>query len=136
MLREDPTVWLGIYRVLDLNWKNSDNSYMMIRKVDMKFTVISRELIKSLTFRPFDKTDYYAFSGVESPIPLIAENEDEGILMIVDGPIAELYADTGDGGYDCVDVCDDIRLLPMKSERERKIEILEKELAELKAMVA
>lgn len=102
----------------------------------MKFTVISRELIQSLTFRPFDETDYYGFSGVESPIPLIAENEDEGILMIIDGPVAELYAMDGDGGVDCVDVCDDIRLLPVKSPAERKIERLEKELAELKAMVA
>jgi hypothetical protein len=77
----------------------------------LSFTKISRELIKSLKFRPFTQSDYNGFSGVESPIPLIADYDDEGILMIIDGPVAELYADTGDGSLELIDVCDDIRLL-------------------------
>ena len=102
----------------------------------MKYTVISRELIKSLNFRVFQLEDYYGFSGVNSPIPLIAENDDEGILMIIDGACAELYADTGDGGFDCVDTCENINDLPVKTSRELKIESeidkMEKALAELK----
>jgi hypothetical protein len=77
----------------------------------LSFTKISRELIKFLNFRPFTQSDYNGFSGVESPIPLIADYDDEGILMIIDGPVAELYADTGDGSLELIDVCDDIRLL-------------------------
>jgi hypothetical protein len=77
----------------------------------MSYTKISRELIKSLSFRPFDKTDYYGFAGVESPVPLIAENDDEGILMIIDGELAELYAYDGCANFECVDQCENIREL-------------------------
>ena len=94
----------------------------------MNFTKISRELIQSLNFRPFTKTDYYGFCDVQSPIPLIAENEDEGILMIIDGDYAELYAFDGDGGIDCVDQCDSIRVLPVKTEKQLRVE------AEIKKM--
>lgn len=94
----------------------------------MNFTKISRELIQSLTFRPFTKTDYYGFCDVQSPIPLIAENEDEGILMVIDGDYAELYAFDGDGGIDCVDQCDSIRELPVKTEKQLRVE------AEIKKM--
>ena len=66
----------------------------------MNMTKISRELMKSLTFRPFSKNDYYGFCGVSSPVPMIAENEDEGIMMIIDGDYAELYAYDGDGALD------------------------------------
>ena len=102
----------------------------------MKYTVISRELIQKLNFRKFTLNDYYGFSGVNSPIPLIAEDEAEGILMIIDGACAELYADTSDGGFECVDTCENINDLPVKTERELKIEAeiatMEKALAALK----
>jgi len=102
----------------------------------MNMTKISRELIESLSFRKFSKNDYYGFSGVSSPMPMIADNEDEGILMILDGDVAELYAYDGDGGLDVVDVCDNIRELPFKSERDLAIEAeiknLEEALAALK----
>lgn len=94
----------------------------------MKYTVISRELIQSLNFRAFTQNDYFGFSGVESPIPLIAENDDEGILMIIDGNYAELYANNGEGDIDCVDTCENIRELPYKTEKQIRIE------AEIKAM--
>lgn len=101
----------------------------------MKYTVISRDLISSLEFRQFGPTDYYGFAGVESPIPLIADNEDEGILMIIDGDSAELYAYDGSGGIECVDSCENIRELPYKSERdiqiEKRIKNLKEELAAL-----
>ena len=88
----------------------------------MNYTKISRELMKSLTFRPFTKQDYYGFSGVSSPVPMIAENEDEGILMIIDGDVAELYAYDGCANFECVDVCEGIRDLPYKTEKQIRIE--------------
>jgi hypothetical protein len=94
----------------------------------MNYTKISRELMKTLSFRPFDKTDYYGFAGVTSPVPLIAEDENEGILMIIDGDYAELYCDTGDGGFECVDVSENIRELPYKTQEQIAIE------AEIKKM--
>ena len=102
----------------------------------MNFTKISRDLIQSLTFRPFSENDYYGFNGVTSPIPMIATNEAEGILMIIDGDYAELYADTGDGEVDCVDTVMSIRELPYKTEKqviiENEIAAMEKAIAELK----
>jgi hypothetical protein len=94
----------------------------------MKYTVITRDLLSSLKFRTFTKNDYYGFSGVESPVPLIAENEDEGICVVIDGDTAELYCFDGDGSFDIVDVCENIRELPVKSARDVAIE------AEIKKM--
>ena len=94
---------------------------------------ITRSLLQSLTFRQFTKTDYYGFSGVESPVPLIAE--DDNICVIIDGNYAELYQFDIDGSFDCVDTCDNIRELPTKSAVEIKIENLKRELAELENLV-
>ena len=103
----------------------------------MNYTKISRELIKSMTFRPFDQNDYYAFCDVQSPIPLIGEVEGEGIVMVIDGDYAELYAYDADYSFDCVDQCESIRELPIKTEKqlriEAEIEAMEKSLAALKA---
>ena len=100
------------------------------------YTKISRELISSLEFRQMDECDKMGFAGVESPIPLIAENDDEGIIVIIDGDRAELYCVDGCANFDCVDTCDNIRELPFKSEKQIKIEAeianLEKAIAELK----
>lgn len=73
---------------------------------------ISRELLASLNFRVMTETDKFGFAGVESPVPLIAENEDEGILVVIDGAHAELYAFDGDGNFECVDTCENINELP------------------------
>ena len=94
---------------------------------------ITRKFLSSLKFRQFDETDYYGFSGVESPVPLIGELESEGILMIIDGGHAELYAFDGDGNMDCVDTCENINALPYKSAREIEIE---KRITNLKAELA
>ena len=96
----------------------------------MKYTVISRELIKSLKLSVFTETDYYGFAGVNSPIPLIAESDDEGILMIIDGGCAELYAYDGDGNFECVDTCEDINDLPVKTKKQIAIEAQLDELEE------
>jgi hypothetical protein len=74
----------------------------------MVLTKISRELLKSMYFRVFTKTDYYGFAGVESPVPLIAENDDEGICIIIDGNRAELYCFDGCANFELVDTCENI----------------------------
>jgi hypothetical protein len=90
---------------------------------------ISRRLLSSLTFRVFTKNDYYGFSGVSSPVPLIAETDK--ICVIIDGDCAELYEFDIDGSFDCVDVCENIRDLPSETEVEKRIAQLKAELAEL-----
>jgi len=106
----------------------------------MNMTKISRELIESLSFRVFTKNDYYGFAGVQSPVPLIAENESEGIMMIIDGDYAELYAYDGCANFDVVDTCDNIRELQYKSnfqiETEAEIAAMEKSLKVLKDRLA
>ena len=94
---------------------------------------ISRRLLASLTFRPFTKNDYFGFGGVSSPVPLIAEDEDRQICVIIDGDSAELYQFDIDGSFDCVDVCECIRDLPSETEVEKRIAELQKELADLSA---
>ena len=101
----------------------------------MTYTKISRELIDSLEFRQMDNFDLSCFAGVESPIALIGDNEDEGILVVIDGGRAELYAYDGCANFDLIDTCEDIRSLPRKTQREleieRRIKNLKEELAAL-----
>lgn len=94
---------------------------------------ITRSLLQSLTFRPFTKNDFYGFSGVESPVPMIAEDETRGILVVIDGDTAELYKTDVDGSFDCEDVCDSIRQLPSQAQVDSRIAELKKELARLEA---
>lgn len=96
---------------------------------------ITRSLLGSLNFRVFEKNDYYGFSGVESPVPLIAEDNNRNIVVILDGNYAELYQFDIDGSFDCVDTCDNIRELPTKSAAQIKIDNLKRELAELEKLV-
>lgn len=96
---------------------------------------ITRSLLQSLSFRPFTKTDYYGFSGVESPVPFIAEDNERNILVILDGNYAELYQFEIDGSFDCVDTCENIRELPTETEIQRKINNLKRELADLENLV-
>lgn len=106
----------------------------------MNYTKISRELISSLEFREFGPMDYYGFSGVTSPIPLIAELEDEGITVIIDGDYAELYAYDGCANFDMIDSVDSIRALPVKSAAqislENEIDVMEKSLKLMKDQLA
>ena len=94
---------------------------------------ITRALLSSLKFRQFTQTDYYGFSGVESPVPMIGETDE--ICVIIDGNFAELYSFDIDGSFDLVDTCEDIRLLPTKSAAQIKIDNLKRELAELEKLV-
>lgn len=78
----------------------------------MNFTKISRPLLKMIKFKVMTDSDKMGFAGVESPVPLIGEIEDEGICVIIDGNYAELYCFDGTGTFDLVDQCDDIVGLP------------------------
>jgi hypothetical protein len=101
----------------------------------MSKIMITRELIETFKFRPFTGLDFQAFSGVSSPVPMIAENDDEGMLMIIDGDAAELYFYDGCANFELMDTCENIRSLPYKSAREleieRRIKNLKEELAAL-----
>jgi hypothetical protein len=75
----------------------------------MKQSLISRKFLKSFNFRVFNESDYYAFAGVESPIPLIAERD--CFLVILDGDYCEVYIDgEGDAPFD---TCENIKRLPL-----------------------
>ena len=78
----------------------------------MNYTKISRELLKSLNFKVMTDSDRNGFAGAMSPVSLIADNEDEGICVIIDGGRAELYAYDGCANFECIDYCDDICELP------------------------
>ena len=70
--------------------------------------MIDREFLKSLTFRVMDEDDKMGFAGVQSPVPLIAENE--YCLVIIDGDRCEVYGDDSDFGPEFV--CENISELP------------------------
>jgi hypothetical protein len=105
----------------------------------MNYTKISRELLKTLKFRVMDETDKFGFAGVTSPVPLIADNEDEGITVIIDGGFAELYAYDGCANFECVDTCENISELPYKTEvqldAEAEIAKLEASIEKLKTLL-
>ena len=99
---------------------------------------ITRELVASLEFREFDAMDYMAFSGVESPVPLIAEMTDEsgiGWTFILDGGKLEGFSNDAEQIVFCSDIC----ALPRKTERQRQIENrlldLKHEVAELEKLL-
>lgn len=71
--------------------------------------LITRAFLKSLPFRVFTPNDYHGFAGVESPVPLMYEGDD--YLVIIDGVMCAVYADTEDDGFDLVAECDDITKL-------------------------
>lgn len=79
--------------------------------------VITREFLSNLKFRQFDKYDFQAFSGVESPCPLIAETTvdifdcDVPGIVILDGNYAELILYV-DGGPETVEFIEDVSKLP------------------------
>lgn len=69
--------------------------------------MITRDFLKGLTFRVFDKTDYYGFAGVESPVPLVAETDE--FVVIIDGDRCEVYDAEG---LEPKDVCESVSGLP------------------------
>lgn len=76
---------------------------------------ITRSMLKSVALKPFDKTMYMGFSGVESPCPFYSEFEVFGTqyLLIIDGAYAELYSEQDLlDATEPSDICEDIRQLP------------------------
>ena len=71
--------------------------------------ILTREFLKSLSFRVFTATDYYGFQGVESPVPLMAEKDQ--YLVIIDGSRCDVYAECANGEVDLVAECEDITAL-------------------------
>ena len=51
--------------------------------------MITRDYLSGLTFKPVEE----GFAGVNSPVPLYAEDSD-GFLVILDGDVAEIYDNT------------------------------------------
>lgn len=45
------------------------------------------------TLRPFTKQDWAAFAGCESAFPWIAELDEEGTVLILDGTTLQMVAD-------------------------------------------
>ena len=70
--------------------------------------MIDREFLASLNFRIMNETDKMGFAGIQSPVPLIAENEYS--LVIIDGDRCEVYAEDADFGSEFV--CEAISELP------------------------
>jgi len=50
---------------------------------------------RTLTFRQFNRFDYYAWAGVQSALPMIAENETH--LFIIDGDVLIVSESDGEG---------------------------------------
>lgn len=72
--------------------------------------MITRAFLRSLNFRVFSRNDYFGFAGVESPVPLIAESDDQ--LVVLDGVYCEVYASGLDGTFEQVATCSDVTKLP------------------------
>ena len=70
--------------------------------------MIDREFLRSVNFRVMTYFDRNGFAGAMSPVSLIADNEDEGICVIIDGARAELYAYDGCANFECIDICEDV----------------------------
>jgi hypothetical protein len=70
--------------------------------------MIDREFLSSLTFRVMTEDDKQGFAGVQSPVPLIAETDNQ--LVIIDGDRCEVYGENSDFGPD--EICESISELP------------------------
>jgi len=67
--------------------------------------MITRDFLAGFNFRVMTRNDLMGFSGCQSPVPLIAENDD--YLVIIDGSVCEVYGeDPSDGPIEtCTDIC-------------------------------
>ena len=77
----------------------------------MDYTKISRALLKEIKFHVMSDFERNGFMGCESPVCLIGDIESEGICVVIDGDIAELYAYDGCANFESIDFCENIREL-------------------------
>ena len=80
--------------------------------------MITREFLSALNFRVMDESDKMGFAGVQSPVPLIAELDDN-FIIIIDGNYCEVIDVTslvsenfGELENEIVDTCENISELP------------------------
>jgi len=75
--------------------------------------ILTRKFLRSLNFRVFRDIDYNGFGGVESPVPLICD-ENEDFLVILDGVHCEYFSaqSMNDGSFEPDEVCEDVTRLP------------------------
>lgn len=81
-------------------------------KVEKENTMITRKFLRSLNFRKFDDNDFMGFGGVQSPVPLIFENDQ--MIVILDGNYCEYYSAQAieDGEFEPTEVCENVCELP------------------------
>ena len=81
-------------------------------KVEKENTMITRKFLRSLNFRKFDDNDFMGFGGVQSPVPLIFENDE--MIVILDGNYCEYYSAQAieDGEFEPTEVCENVCELP------------------------
>jgi hypothetical protein len=72
---------------------------------DTQEFVITRKYLESLTFRPFENSDFLPFEGVESPVPLIAIDEENYWTVIIDGSFCDIYNEDCELVSQCYDIC-------------------------------
>lgn len=74
--------------------------------------MITRKFLSSLNFRRFNENDYMGFGGVQSPVPMIYE--DDKMIVILDGNYAEYYSAESieNGEFEPTDYCENICELP------------------------
>lgn len=70
--------------------------------------MITRDFLAGFNFRIMTKSDLQAFNGCESPVPMIAENDQ--YLVILDGSVCEVYGTDPCEGP--VATCYDLSQLP------------------------
>jgi len=102
---DNPSCIGVIQIVVALNSNLRHNSFIEIKKGNK---MIDREFLASLNFRVMDENDKMGFAGVQSPVPLIAEND--YALIIIDGDRCEVYGDDAEFGPEFV--CESISELP------------------------
>ena len=81
-------------------------------KVEKENTMITRKFLRSLNFRKFDDNDFMGFGGVQSPVPLIFENDE--MIVILDGNYCEYYSAQAieDGEFEPTETCENVCELP------------------------
>ena len=74
--------------------------------------VITRKFLRSLNFRKFDENDFMGFGGVQSPVPLIFENDE--FFVILDGNYCEYYTAEAieNGEFEPTETCENVCELP------------------------
>lgn len=66
--------------------------------------IITRKYLQGLEWRLFGSDDIWAFAGVESPVPLIATDEERNYIVVLDGSFVDIYDDNMELVEQCFDI--------------------------------